>query len=96
MTTDYTAKARELLNKWLGTHVDAAKLAAALREADEAGAARGAAAEREACAKIADEMLLLSHTAREIDDQVLPFCACGRRWSECDGSRQACRKRGKR
>ena len=23
-----------------------------------------------------------------------PFCACGRRWSECDGSRSGCQSRG--
>lgn len=30
--------------------------------------------------------------AKEVDDLVLPFCACGRLHSECDGSRRACRK----
>jgi len=29
------------------------------------------------------------------DDLALPFCACGRRWSECDGSRKACAKRAR-
>jgi hypothetical protein len=27
-----------------------------------------------------------------VDDLTLPFCACGRLWSECDGSRAGCRK----
>jgi hypothetical protein len=30
---------------------------------------------------------------REMDDMALPFCACGRRWSDCDGSRKGCRER---
>lgn len=25
------------------------------------------------------------------DDLLLPFCACGRVWSQCDGSRRGCR-----
>ena len=27
-----------------------------------------------------------------VDDLSLPFCACGRPWSRCDGSRAKCRK----
>lgn len=30
--------------------------------------------------------------APAVDDLSLPFCACGRLWSECDGSRAGCRK----
>ena len=29
-------------------------------------------------------------TTREIDDMLLPFCACGQPYSRCDGSRLAC------
>lgn len=28
-----------------------------------------------------------------IDDLLLPFCACGRRWSQCDGARAQCHQR---
>jgi len=34
------------------------------------------------------------HTPVEFADGALePFCACGRRWGECDGSRVGCKKR---
>lgn len=29
---------------------------------------------------------------KQTDDLALPFCACGRVWSQCDGSRAKCRK----
>jgi hypothetical protein len=29
----------------------------------------------------------------EVDDLSLPFCACGRSWSQCDGSRKGCHTR---
>ena len=33
-----------------------------------------------------------AYTARQIDDLSLPFCACGRSYSRCDGSRMGCPK----
>ncbi len=30
--------------------------------------------------------------AKLVEDLSLPFCACGRLWSECDGLRRSCRK----
>lgn len=36
------------------------------------------------------EMHLGADLAAWVLDQQLPFCSCGRRWSECDGSRAKC------
>jgi len=33
--------------------------------------------------------------AKHAEDLMLPFCACGRLWSECDGSRAACKGRNR-
>lgn len=33
--------------------------------------------------------------AERVEDLALPFCACGRLWSECDGSRAACQGRNR-
>ncbi|RTL30572.1 MAG: hypothetical protein EKK55_01845 [Rhodocyclaceae bacterium] len=38
-------------------------------------------------------MLTTMPTTDAPEDLMLPFCACGRRWSECDGSRAGCRTR---
>jgi hypothetical protein len=32
----------------------------------------------------------LAWLVSEIDDMLLPYCVCGRRWSQCDGSRAKC------
>lgn len=31
-----------------------------------------------------------------VTSQAEPFCACGRRWSDCDGSRAKCHRRAQR
>jgi hypothetical protein len=45
---------------------------------------------RERLQSVADSMLKRGEYAPDE-----PFCACGRRESECDGSRRACRKGGR-
>lgn len=49
---------------------------------------------RAVCASILNTRI---HNARKaLEDQAdgisEPFCACGRRWSQCDGSRLGCRR----
>lgn len=58
-------------------------------EGDGQHGLRSAATDGGNSAGTGDDDMSDEKTKTEIDDAVLPFCACGRRWSECDGSRKA-------